>query len=88
MKKGQSPPRASEIFKPIILDAVYAEDGTLATHKFYLVDVETFKNPLVVIPNIGKNYEFLMMTPRDKWSEDFKSWIHAVHTFDKEEMEE
>jgi hypothetical protein len=88
-KKGQLPPRASELFKKYILEAKsYQEDGTPGERKFYLVDVETFKNPLVVIPNIGTKCEFLMMTPRDRWSEDFKKWIHAVHKEDTEEMDD
>jgi hypothetical protein len=89
LKKEQTPPRASEIFKTIILDAeTYNDDGTIATRKFYLVDVETFKDPLVVIPNMGTDHEFLMMTPRDEWAADFTRWINAVHKFDAEEMED
>ena len=87
MKTGQSPPRASEIFKPIVLDAVFPKDGPVK-RKFYLVDVETFKDPLVVIPNVGTKYEFLMMTPKDQWGEDFKKWIDAVHKEDTEEMKD
>jgi hypothetical protein len=88
-KRGQISPRSSEIFKKIVLEArAYDNDGSPTSRKFYLVDVESFKEPLVVIPNIGTKSEFLMMTPRDQWSEDFKRWIHAVHRDDLEEMED
>ena len=56
--------------------------------KFYVVDVDSFKQPLVVIPNIGTKCEFLMMTPRDQWSDDFKTWLDAAHRFESEEMED
>ena len=88
-KKGQEPPRPSEMFKHIRLEAAsYDAQGLPAERKFYLVDVETFKQPLVVIPNQGTKCDYLMMTPKDKWAEDFKRWIHAVHKEDEEEMED
>lgn len=90
VKKGQTPPPVSTIFKHVILDANSYDknDGSVTERKFYLVDVETFQDPLVVIPNVGTKCEFLVMAPRDKWSEDFNRWIHAVHKFDTEEMED
>jgi hypothetical protein len=81
--------RPSELFKPIILDALsYEADGFPKRRKFYVVDVDSFKQPLVVIPNIGTKCEFLMMTPRDQWSEDFKKWLQAAHREDRLEMED
>jgi hypothetical protein len=50
------------------------------------VDVETFKRPLVVIPNIGTTHEYLMMTPRSQWGTDFIKWLMAPHTVDEAEM--
>lgn len=89
VKKGQEPPRPSEMFKHIRLEAAsYDAQGLPAERKFYLVDVETFKQPLVVIPNQGTKCDYLMMTPKDQWAEDFKRWIHAVHKEDEEEMED
>jgi len=81
--------RTSELFKRIILDALsFAADGSPEARRFYVVDVDSFKQPLVVIPNIGTKCEFLMMTPRDQWSEDFKTWLDAAHRFESEEMED
>jgi hypothetical protein len=88
-KNGAEIPRRSEIFTHIILEAAsYDETGLPERRKFYLVDVETFKDPLVVIPNIGTKCEFLMMTPRDQWRGDFQKWINAVHKDDEEEMDD
>jgi hypothetical protein len=75
--------RQSELFTPIIL-----ETDQNQRKKFYLVDVDTFKRPLVVIPNIGTTHEYLMMTPRAQWGSDFIKWILAPHTIDEAEMKE
>ena len=76
--------RQSELFTPIILET--NEDNRPGKRKFYLVDVETFKRPLVVIPNVGTEREYLMMTPRAQWGPDFVKWIMAPHTIDEAEM--
>ena len=89
LKENEVAPRASELFKPIVLEArSYEQNGYPKSRKFYLVDVDTIIQPLVVIPNIGTMCEFLMMTPRDQWSEDFKKWLTAVHKEDEEEMKD
>ena len=77
--------RPSEIFTPIILDA---DEINPNQHKFYLVDVETFKRPLVVIPNIGTKREYLMMTPKAQWGTDFVKWLVLPHTTDEAEMKD
>ena len=77
------------IFKHIILETEENDDEGYPNtdhRKFYLVDVDTFKSPVVVIPNIGTKCEYLMMNPREKWAEDFKSWLEAPHTADEAEM--
>jgi hypothetical protein len=83
--------RRSEIFTPIILDTdgIDADGEPDPSHrKFYLVDVDTFKRPLVVIPNIGTKCEYLMMTPRDQWGLDFARWVEASHRDDEQEMQD
>jgi hypothetical protein len=74
--------RKSEMFTPITLET----QENSSRRKFYLVDVETFKGPIVVIPNIGTKQDFLMMTPRAQWGTDFVKWIMAPHTIDEAEM--
>ena len=51
-----------------------------------MVDVETFKEPLVVIANIGTIDQYLMMTPRAEWSNNFIAWVEAPHKLDQDEM--
>ena len=76
--------RKSEMFTPIIMETQI--DPSL--RRFYLVDVETFKRPLVVIPNIGTKREYLMMTARAQWGPDFAHWILQPHIIDEIEMNE
>jgi hypothetical protein len=77
------------IFQKIVLETKGNDDEgnpDPGQRKFYLVEVDTFKRPLVVIPNIGTKCEFLMMNPKSQWAEDFKSWLDAPHTVDEEQM--
>jgi hypothetical protein len=77
--------RKSEMFIQIIMETQINP----SLRKFYLVDVETFKSPLVVIPNIGTKCEYLMMTPRAQWwGPDFTHWIIQPHVIDEAEMKE
>jgi hypothetical protein len=79
----------SDIFTPLILETTaLSASGEVLTRKFYLVDVETFKDPIVVIPDIGSNpkCKYLMMAPRTQWAEDFKAWIGMPHEHDEAEM--
>ena len=65
------------------------EDGTVRRRrKFYLVDVEAFKQPLVVIVNIGTTDRYLMMKPRFEWSKDFVGFIESKRELDEAEMRE
>jgi hypothetical protein len=86
--------RASEIFKPIILDTHdVGDDGVpgvpdTSVHKYYFVDVSSFLRPLVVIPNIGMKCEYLMMTPKVQWGEDFQSWLREPHANEDREMQD
>ena len=55
--------------------------------KFYVVDVETFKNSIVVIPNVGTKRDYIMMEPRDNWPEQFAKWLMAPHVDDRAQMD-
>ena len=56
---------------------------------FYVVDVETFASPLVIIPNIGgPKDQYFWMKPRKEWREDFIEWLEAPHTVDRDQMKE
>jgi hypothetical protein len=81
--------RKSELFQHIVLDTVTsAPDGSPLERKFYMVDVESFKQPAVVIPNVGTKSKYLLMTPRDEWSEQFIDWIKQPHQYEVQEMNE
>lgn len=85
--EGDAP--KSDIFRPLMLETNHVdEDGVVGDRKFYIVDVETFKDPIVVIPDIGSKpkCQYLLMSPRSKWSEDFIDWIKSPHKHDVMEM--
>jgi hypothetical protein len=79
----------SDLFTDIVLEtSMLNAMGEVAVQKYYLVDVETFMDPIVVIPNIGAQpkCKYLLMTPRAQWSEQFVEWIKAPHEEDRVEM--
>ena len=41
-----------------------------------------------MIPNQGTVDQYLIMTPRSQWSNDFLNWIQEDHRYDQEEMED
>ena len=78
---------SSEMFKHLVLDTKEdLADGSVGQRKFYVVDVDTFKNPIVVIPNVGTKKAYIMMEPRDTWSSQFIDWLVAPHGIDEDEM--
>jgi hypothetical protein len=79
----------SDIFKPLMLETKeLSDDGIVTKRKFYFVDVETIKEPIVVIPDIGAKpaCQYLLMAPRTQWSKDFIAWIEMPHQHDQMEM--
>jgi hypothetical protein len=79
----------SDIFTEIVIDTTtIGADGKVQVRKYYLVDVEAFKDPIVVIPNIGSipMCKYLLMTPRSKWSDQFIGWLKNPHEEDRQEM--
>ena len=79
----------SDIFTPLMLETkTLSEDGDVVDRKFYVVDVESFVRPIVVIPDIGAvpKCQYLMMAPRSQWAEDFVEWIKVPYGVDEEEM--
>ena len=60
------------------------EDGEVTGRLFYLADVEAFKGPCSVIPNIGGNPNaHLQVAARSEWSEMFEDWLKKPHTEDR-----
>ena len=68
------------LFRETVLEASEKEDdGSVKKRKFYLVDVESFKDPIVVIPNHGSKDKYFVMTPRSTWAELFSAWLDKPH---------
>lgn len=77
----------SDIFSPLLLESTsLTDDGLVDRRKFYLADVESFKDPIVVIPDIGSTDHYLLMKPRAAWADDFVAWLEMPHQHDKIEM--
>ena len=77
----------SDIFSPLELECKsLTNEGLVNERKFYMVDVETFKEPIVVIPQMGTKSGYLLMKPRASWADDFVAWIQMPHKYDKMEM--
>jgi len=71
----------SDLFIPYIKETNEDGDGNIS-RKFYLIDVEAFHAPAVVIPDIGNDNEaaFLRLLPRSTWADQFVQWLHEPHT--------
>jgi hypothetical protein len=81
----------SDLFTEILLETDSGDsddevDPGPLIRKFYLVDVETFLRPMVVIPNIGSPLQYFEMTPKAEWATQFAAWIEADHAYDSLEM--
>jgi hypothetical protein len=80
---------ASALFRHLVLETMSNyPDGSVRERKFYVVDVETFQKPIVVIPNVGTKKDYIMMQSRQQWSDDFVQWVMAPHGVDEDEMAE
>ena len=78
---------SSELFRHLILDTAETNlDGSVKKRLFYVVDVESFKQRIVVIPKVGTKKDYIMMESRDSWADQFIEWIKAPHEIDQEEM--
>jgi hypothetical protein len=79
----------SDLFKEILLETeVLSDDGEVVDRRYYLVDVESFVGPMVVIPNIGATpkCKYFEMTPKAEWGEQFALWVDMDHKHDAMEM--
>jgi hypothetical protein len=82
-------PITTDIFTEIVLETEQlSPGGEVLARRFYLVDVETFEKPIVVIPNIGAipKCKFLLMTPKAEWSDRFIQFIMLPHADDEAQM--
>jgi hypothetical protein len=76
----------SELFDVLTTEVGEIEDGSVTKLKFYLADVEAFKEPCVVVPNVGgPNNSYFWLEPKARWSKLFIQWLRAPHCDDKTE---
>jgi len=62
------------------------EDGSVTKLKFYLADVDAFKEPCVVVPNVdGLSNSNFWLEPKARWSKLFILWLRAPHSEDTTE---
>lgn len=63
------------------------QDARLSSwnRKFYLADVESILDPLVVVPDVGgsQRREYFLMKSRSEWVEIFKQWLDDPHELDR-----
>ena len=79
----------SDLFRECLLETEMLNDaGDIVQRRYYLVDVESFIGPMVVIPNIGATpkCKYFEMTPKAEWAEQFARWIDMDHKDDAMEM--
>jgi len=71
-----------DIFVPYVKETDGTDANDAVKRKFYLVDVEAFHEPTVVIPDIGNENPaaVLRMRPRYEWSDQFVTWLASEHT--------
>jgi hypothetical protein len=57
------------------------EEGGGWKRQFYLVDVEAFVEPMVVVPDVGgKRNAYFHMKSRHLWVEQFEQWVKDPHS--------
>ena len=76
----------SELFDVLTTEVGEFEDGSVTKLKFYLADVDAFKEPCVVVPNVGgPNNSYFWLEPKARWSKLFIQWLRAPHCDDETE---
>jgi len=74
--------RASNIFTPFST-LVEVEDGAFVDHQLFLVGVDAFISPLIVVPDIGgMPNAFFAVKNQSQWKENFEEWLDAPHNSD------
>jgi hypothetical protein len=53
----------SELFTPYLLEVGGMRDGRVSSLKFYLADIQSFSEPVVVVPDVNNKKSILMLYP-------------------------
>jgi hypothetical protein len=66
----------THLFVPIHKDHGKLVNGSAVCYKYYLADVEGFKNMTVVIPNLGgQTNDYFVLKSWEDWKEVFTKWL-------------
>jgi hypothetical protein len=67
----------SELFTPYLLEVGGMRDGRVWSLKFYLTEIQSFSEPVVVVPDVlGRpTNRYLLLQNRSYWKEDFTAWL-------------
>jgi hypothetical protein len=83
-------PITTDVFTEIVLETEQlSAGGDVLLRKFYLVDVETFKKPILVIPNIGRSHSQVQVPvddPKVEWADQFIQFVDLPHAQDEAQM--
>lgn len=71
----------SELLLPYVKETDGLDENGEVKRKFYLVDVESFYEPAVLIPDLGNENvgAYLRLVPRAEWAEQFSEWLGEEH---------
>jgi hypothetical protein len=75
----------SDIFTPLNLElAGEIEKGETPMREYYLANVDAFKGPCSVIPDIGGHpSSYFLVKNRTQWSKEFIVWLNQPHKDDE-----
>ena len=66
----------SSLFEPISKEIGGTTHRQVSHLKFYVVSVEAFAKPVVVVPDLGgQPNDYFLIRDRAKWSKDFANWL-------------
>ena len=78
----------SDLFTPLKLGlAGEIEKGDTPMREYYLANVDAFKGPCSVIPDIGGHpSSYFLVKNRSQWSKEFIVWLNQPHKDDEMEF--
>ena len=76
----------SDMFRPFKKDVLGIDGKGGVTRRFYMVDVDAFLEPILVVPDIGSVdiLRYFHVKPRNKWHLDFITWLEEDEESAKE----
>ena len=84
---GEPSTFGSELLRPFRKEVKDFKDGVFV-RRFYLIDVDTFLDPICVVPDIGEKdkLRYFHVKARKEWANDFIAWLESDEKVDKKAM--